>query len=169
VTPAATWVTAFALLVLSARPAMAQRLVAGAGVGAGTGLERSDLVEDHSVRIARTRLEVPVDFRVDEDMGQGLGVVGLFEMAPRASVGADVRYLRWLGGSLVGFAGICGVFAPRTLFGVDFGVDFYLPARPSKLSLFLEPSFTAMALGSDLPDDRVLLWALVAVGVHADW
>jgi hypothetical protein len=168
VTPKAIWVTAFALFVSFARPVFAQRLLAGAGVGVGSGLERSDVASEHPMRIARTRLIVPIDLRVDEDMNEGLGIVGLFELAPRASVGADIRYLRWLGSSVVGFVGLSGVFAPRTLFGVDFGLSIYLPSRPSKLSLFIEPSFVAFPLGSDLPDDHVLLWALLAVGAHVD-
>lgn len=167
-TPSATRVTAFVLSLSFAPTALAQRLMAGAGVGMGTGFERSDVSEERSLRIARTRLTLPLDFRVDEDPNQGIAVVGLFEIAPRASFGADLRYVRWMGSSVVGFVGLTGVLAPQTLFGVDFGVDFYLPKRPSGLSLFIEPSFTALPLGGDLPDDHVLLWALVAIGVHVD-
>lgn len=167
-TPKATRVTALLLSLTVARAAFGQRLLAGAGVGIGSGLERSDVSEERPLRIARTRIIVPVDLRIDEDPKQGLGLVGLFEVAPRVSVGADLRYIRWFGGNVVGFVGVTSVLAPETLFGVDFGLDFYLPKRPSDFALFLEPSFAAMMLGSDLPDDRVLLWALIAVGVHAD-
>ena len=167
-TPKATTVTALLLSLTATRTAFAQRLLVGAGVGVGSGLERSDVSEEQPLRIARTRIIVPIDLRIDEDPKQGLGVVGLFEVAPRVSVGADLRYIRWFGGNVTGFVGVSSVLAPETLFGVDFGIDFYLPKRPSAFALFLEPSFAAMLTGTDLPDDRVLLWALIAVGVHGD-
>ena len=167
-TPKATRVTALLLSLTVARAAFGQRLLIGAGAGVGSGLERSDVSEERPLRIARTRIIVPIDLRVDEDPKQGIGVVGLFEVAPRVSLGADLRYLRWFSGSVVGFVGVSGVLAPETLLGIDVGLDFYLPKRPSGLSLFIEPSLAAMVLGSDLPDDRVLLWALIAVGAHAD-
>ncbi len=167
-TRAATRVTAFLLSLSFAHTAFAQRLTVGAGVGLGTGLERSDVSAERSMRIARTRLVVPIDFHIDEDPANGWAVAGLFEFAPRTSFGVDLRYLRGFSPSVVGFAGLTGVLAPQTLFGVDFGVDFYLPKRPSGLSLFIEPSFTALPLGGDLPDDHVLLWVLVAVGAHVD-
>jgi hypothetical protein len=168
VTRRATCVTALVLSLSLSSNAFAQRLLAGAGVGIGSGLERSDVSEKRPLRAARTRLIVPIDVRIDEDMDEGFAVVGLFEIAPRASLGVDLRYLRWVGSNVVGFVGVSSVLAPRTLFGVDFGISFYLPARPSRLSLFIEPSFAALPLGSDLPDDRVLFWALLAVGAHAD-
>jgi len=168
VTPAATRVTAFLLSLSFAHTASAQRLMLGAGVGLGTGLERSDVSEDRSMRIARTRLIVPIDFHVDEDPANGWAVAGLFELAPRTSFGADLRYVRAISPYVTGFVGLTGVLAPQTLFGVDVGVDFYLPKRTSGLSLFIEPSFAALPLGSDLPDDHVLLWALIAVGAHVD-
>jgi hypothetical protein len=33
-------------------------------------------------------------------------------------------------------------------------------------ALFLEPSFSALPLGSDLPEDSVLFWALLNVGIN---
>jgi hypothetical protein len=168
VTPKATTVTALVLSLTAARTASAQRLLVGAGVGVGSGIERSDVSEERPMRIARTRIIVPIELRIDEDPKQGLGVTGLFEIEPRVSAGADLRYIRWFGGNVTGFVGVTGVLAPETLFGVDLGIDFYLPKRPAAFSLFLEPSLAAMVLGSDLPDDHVLLWALIAVGVHGD-
>jgi hypothetical protein len=168
VTPKASRLTALVLTLSFAHTALAQQFMAGAGVGIGSGIERSDASEERPMRIARTRIIVPVDLRVDERPNEGFAVVGLVEVQPRVSVGADLRYLRWFGSNVVGFVGLTGVLAPQTLFGVDAGVDFYLPKRPSGLSLFLEPSLVALPLGGDLPDDHVLLWVLIAVGAHAD-
>ncbi len=148
--------------------ARAQRLVLGGGVGLGTGLERSDVLQDRLFRRARTRIIVPFDLRVDEDTSQGIGLVGLFEVEPRVSLGAEVRYMRWIGSHFTGFVGVTSVLAPRTLVGVDVGIDFLIPLGKSGIGIFIEPSLAALPLGSDLPDDNVLLWGLLAVGIHAD-
>ncbi|HKQ70260.1 MAG TPA: hypothetical protein VJT73_13015 [Polyangiaceae bacterium] len=160
--------TVIALLTVT-HNASAQRLMSGGGIGLGTGLERSDDLQDKLFRRARTRIVVPFDFRIDEDMSQGIGVVALFEVEPHVSLGAELRYMRWLGRSFVGFAGVTSVIAPRSLLGVDVGADIYIPFGKSGVSLFIEPSLAALPLGSDLPQDRVLLWLLLSAGIHANF
>jgi hypothetical protein len=155
-------------LVAFAPYARAQRLLLGGGVGLGTGLERSDALQDRLFRRARTRIIVPFDLRVDEDASQGIGLVGLFEVEPRVSLGAEVRYMRWMGSHFTGFVGVTSVLAPRSLVGVDVGIDFHIPFGKSGVGIFIEPSLAALPFGSDLPDDNVLLWGLIAVGLHAN-
>lgn len=157
----------FALLV--ARSAAAQRLVTGGGIGIGSGLQRSDLLVDKLFQRARTRIIAPFDFRNDEDMSQGLGLVLLFEAVPKVSVGVEARYIRWLGKVVSGFVGVPAVIAPKSLVGVDIGVDLNFPLGKAGISLFVEPSVAAMPLGTDLPGDHVLLWVLVSAGIHAQF
>jgi len=157
------------LALLFVRSAAAQRLVTGAGFGIGTGLQRSDILEDRLVQRARTRLMAKFDFRNDEDMSQGIGVVALFEVEPKVSLGVEVRYIRWLGKAVSVFAGVPAILAPKTLVGVDVGVDVSIPLGKSGIALFVEPSLAAMPFGSDLPGDHVLLWGLLAAGVHAQF
>ena len=166
------WTVSLATLVLAlllARTSSAQRLVTGGGIGIGTGLQRSDILQDQMFERARTRIIAPFDFRNDEDMAQGLGLVALFEVEPKVSFGAEARYIRWLGKVVDGFVGVPVVIAPKTLVGVDVGVDLNVPIGKSGLGIFVEPSLSAMFLGTDLPGDHVLLWGLVAVGVHASF
>ncbi|HMI85474.1 MAG TPA: hypothetical protein VK550_15365 [Polyangiaceae bacterium] len=151
------------------RSAAAQRLVSGGGIGIGTGLQRSDLIEEGLFQRARTRIVVPFDFRNDEDMSQGIALVGIFEIEPKVGIGLEARYVRWLGKAFSGFVGIPAIIAPKTLVGVDVGVDLSIPLGKSGVALFVEPSLAAIPLGTDLPGDHVLLWALVSVGVHAQF
>jgi hypothetical protein len=164
------WTVSVATLIvmfLLARGAAAQRLVMQGGVGVGTGLQRSDLVEDKLFQRARTRVMVPFTFRSDEDMGQAIAIVGLLEIEPKVSFGLEARYVRWLGKVVSGFVGIPAIIAPKSLVGVDAGVDFDIPFGNSGASIFIEPSIAAMPLGADLPGNHVLIWALLAAGVHA--
>ena len=161
-------IATFALVLAMTKAASAQRLLLGGGIGLGTGLERSDGLEDKLFRRARTRIIAPLDFRVDEDESQGFSVVGVFEIEPRASVGAEVRYLRWITRRIVGFVGVTTILAPRSLVGVDLGIDLHIPISKGGTSIFLEPSLAALPLGSDLPEDHVLIWGLLALGIHAN-
>ena len=163
--PAVTWATVLGALLFTS-PASSQKLLVGGGVGLGTGLERSDDLPEGLFRRARTRIVVPLDFRIDEAMTDGIGVVGVFEIEPRTSFGADLRYMRWVSSWFIPFAGVSAIVAPKALLGVNVGVDLRLPFGRSGLALFVEPSLSAMALGSDLPEDRVLVWALIAAGIH---
>jgi hypothetical protein len=170
--PMTRWTVSAATVIVMfflARSAAAQRLVSAGGIGIGTGLQRSDLIQDGFVQRARTRIVVPFDFRSDEDMSQGLGLVGIFEIEPKVGFGVEARYVRWLGKVVSGFVGIPAILVPKTLVGVDVGIDVSFPLGKSGMALFVEPSLAAMPLGTDLPGDHLLLWALVAAGVHAQF
>ncbi|MBI5537733.1 MAG: hypothetical protein HY898_33725 [Deltaproteobacteria bacterium] len=156
-----------ALVLLLAAPAMAQTPVLGGHVGATTGMEAGDPGSGQTTfRRARTRVMVGVDGRVDEDLKNGLGLVVFAEIEPHATLGGELRYMRWFSPNVIGFVGATGVFAPRTLLGADFGLQFHLPMAAG-VTVFFEPSFAALPLGTDLPSDRVLVWGLLSGGIHA--
>jgi hypothetical protein len=166
------WTVSLATLLVMfslARFAAAQRLVTGGGIGIGTGLQRSDLIQEGLFQRARTRIVAPFDFRNDEDMSQGIAVVGIFEVEPKVGFGVEARYVRWLGKMVSGFVGVPAIIAPKTLVGIDVGADFSFPLGKSGVALFVEPSLAAMPLGTDLPGDHLLLWGLVSAGIHAQF
>ena len=154
-------------VMLLARGAAAQQMELGWGLGLSTGLERSERLSGEPFRRARTRLFVPLDFRVDEFPQQGFGAVGFAEIEPHASLGGEFRWMRWLSPAFVGFVGVTGVLAPETLLGADVGFQVHLPLGKST-SVFIEPEFAAIPFGSDLPGDKLLLWALLGAGFHAN-
>jgi hypothetical protein len=155
------------VMFLLTRSAAAQRLVTGGGIGIGTGVQRSDLIQDGLVQRARTRIVAPFDFRNDEDMSQGIAIVGIFEIEPKVGFGLEARYVRWFGKVVSGFVGVPAIIVPKTLVGLDVGIDITIPLGKSGVSVFVEPSLAAMPLGTDLPGDNLLLWGLVSAGVHA--
>jgi len=158
--------TVCALLGFASR-AHAQKLLMGADLSLGRGIERSDLLGDQLFRRMRTRLTAGIDGRIDEDRSQGMAVLGFAEIEPHVSFGGELRYLRWLSRGVVVFAGGTGVIAPHTLAGFDVGAQFHIPLDKETTSLYIEPSFAALPLGTDLPGDNVLLWGLLNVGIRA--
>ena len=158
-----------ALLVLAfAGEARAQELVLGANVGGGSGVEGGDPGNGQMrFRRARSRIVGQLEMRIDDDKKNGMGFVFFAEVEPSASVGGSARYLRWLSPNLYLFAGITGAAAPHTLLGAELGMQLHVPMGDT-LSVFVEPSFAALPLGTDLPQDHVLVWGLLTVGVHAN-
>lgn len=148
-----------------AQQASAQTLEVGWGFGVAAGIERSETLGAKEVRRARSRLVFPFDFRVDEEPREGLGLVAFVEVEPHVSLGGEVRYMRWFWPNIVGFVGATGVVAPQSLAGLNFGFQAHLPLGKGT-SLFLEPSFAVLPIGTDLPDNRLLLWGLVCLGLH---
>jgi hypothetical protein len=118
-------------------------------------------------RKARTRVVGQLELRDNSDMKNGLAFVAFAEIEPSSSVGGSARYLRYLTPRFYGFAGLAGTIAPHTLFGGELGAQLQIPLG-SLLGLFVEPSFAAMPFGSDLPEEHVLVWGLVTVGIHAN-
>ena len=160
--------TLLAALSLSAT-ARAQQLVLGGDLGVASGLELGDPGDGSTLaRRARTRLTLGVDGRVDEDLAQGLGAVAWAEIEPHVAVGGELRYVRWITPHVTAFAGGTGEIAPHTLLGGVLGVQalFFLDAKRTRL--VVEPSFSALPLGTDLPGDKPLLWALLSVKLHAN-
>lgn len=135
-------------------------------LGAGDGLEGGNAGTDHvGWQLARLRLNVGVDLRNEEDAVEGVGFRGFAELQRRGSIGAEVRYSRWLGRGFGAYVGVTGTFAPETLVGATAGATLLLPLG-KKGGLFAEPSFSALPLGGDLPDHSVLFWALLTLGIN---
>jgi hypothetical protein len=156
--------TLFGAMLLAA-PASAEGWTYESFLGLGTGFEGGDGGEGSLAwQRARFRLSGGVDFRSEEMPRDGFGVRAVVEIERRATLGGELRYSRWLGRGFGAYAGLSGTFAPETLFGGTAGVTALIPL--GRAGLFIEPSFSAMPLGSDLPEDSVLLWGLLTVGVN---
>ncbi len=167
--PRTVGIATLAVVSALAIPARAQQLLLGGGVAASSGVEGGDAgAGETQFRRARTRLSLQLDGRIDEDPREGLGVVVYADVEPHAGVGAELRYLRWLGPRTVAFVGVTSVIAPRTLFGGELGAQLRFPVGKQGPVLFVEPSFAALPLGTDLPGDRPVIWALLGVGIHVD-
>lgn len=134
--------------------------------GLATGLEGGDDGDGElSWRRARTRIVAGAELRSDEGPGTGWGFRAFAEIEKRGSLGAEVRYTLWPSEHFGAFAGATGTVTPETLFGGVFGARFLIPAGKG-LSIFLEPSFSAVPVGSDLPGDSPLYWVLFTGGVR---
>jgi len=147
------------------REAKAEELLMDGNFGIGSGLEGGDPGTGLTWRRARFRVLGGVDLRSDEGPADALGLRAFVEVEKRASVGAEVRYERWMARDFGVWAHLTGTIAPESLFGGGFGCTAIIPFG-KKVGLFIEPSFQAMPLGSDTPDDEVLIWALLSAGVR---
>ncbi len=145
----------------------AQELVLTGELGLGSGVEGGTVDGQTEWQRARTRLTAGSTFHVDEFPEEAWGFRAFVEFEPRAGVGAEGRYLRWLSDSFGAYAGVTAAFAPETLFGGGIGLEFNIPLA-EKTRLYVEPSFTALPLGTDLPSGSVLMWGLLSVGVSLD-
>lgn len=152
-------------LVALTHQAHAEELLMDGNFGLGTGLEGGDPGNGMQWRRARLRVLGGVDWRSDEDQADAFGLRAFVEVEKRASVGAEVRYERWMARDFGVWAGLTGTVAPETLFGGGFGCTAIIPFG-KKVGIFIEPSFQAMPLGSDTPGDGVLIWGLINAGVR---
>lgn len=126
----------------------------GASGGGGVGWQR-----------ARTRLILGLDLGNDEHGADAYGVRAFVELERSLSVGAEVGYLRWVLPELSLFVGGVAVLAPSTLFGATAAGNYTFPLG-KRLGLSILASFSALPLGSDRPDDGVVVWALLGVGIR---
>jgi hypothetical protein len=164
--------SAFAAIAVSAAlvsfscPARAEGWMMDATAELGTGLEGGDPGGGNiEWRRARTRILAGFDLRSDEDEEQSFGVRAFAELERRGGVGGEVRYERWLGRALGGFVFATGLVAPETLVGAGFGATFVIPFG-KRAGFAIEPAFAALPLGSDVPDDSVVMWATLTLGVR---
>jgi hypothetical protein len=149
------------------RPAENEYLI-DADFGLGSGLEGGDPGSGRLAwRRARLRVETGIDLRTDEARADALGLRAFIELEKRGSLGAEVRYERWLTRSVGVYAGLIGTVAPETLFGGGVGGTLVIPFG-RRVGLYLEPSFHAMPLGSDLPSKSVLIWGLFSAGLKLE-
>lgn len=152
--------------IFLARPARAESWLLDAEIGLGTGLEGGN-ADGQGIdwQRARTRVVAGFEMRVDESETEGVAFRAFTEIEQRASIGAEARYVRWMSRGFGLYVGALGTIAPRTLFGGGVGARFVIPFG-KRVGLFLEPSFNALPLGSDLPDDTVPLWVLGSAGLR---
>jgi len=155
----------FALSTAMSRPSRAEELLMDGNFGIGSGIEGGENGAGLMWRRARMRVLGGVDLRSSEGPADALGFRAFVEVEKRASVGAELRYERWMARNFGVWASLTGTVAPETLFGGGFGCTAILPFG-KKVGLFIEPSFQALPLGTDTPGNGVLIWGLLSAGVR---
>lgn len=158
-------VSTLAAAIFLALPAHAEEQLIEGQVGLGTGMEGGDSQGTMAWRRARARVVAGVDLRTDEDEAEGLGFRVFAEVEKRATVGGEARYEYWPSHGIGAYGGLIGTFAPETLFGAGVGVTLVVPMG-RRAGIFIEPSFSALPLGSDLPGKNVLVWGLLSAGLR---
>mgnify|MGYP001408296973 CR=1 FL=1 len=135
-------------------------------LGVGTGLEGGD---DGSGKLAwrraRTRVSAGFELRSDEEADQGYHFRAFAELEKRGGVGGEARFALWPSQKLGLFAGATAVITPETLVGAGVGARFLIPLG-KRAGVVVEPAFYALPLGSDLPGDSPVYWALLSAGVR---
>ncbi|MGC4092265.1 MAG: hypothetical protein QM756_31160 [Polyangiaceae bacterium] len=147
-------------------PAHAEEWMLEGVAGLGSGVEGGvPGTPNLAWRRARTRVLAGFDMRSDEAEKDSFGLRAFAEIERRGGVGAELRYERWLGRGLGGYVFATGTIAPETLVGAGFGATFVIPFG-KRAGVFIEPAFAALPLGTDVPDDSVILWATLSLGVR---
>ncbi len=153
------------LTVLTPEAARAEGWLTDGVFGIGSGVQGGDPgTGSVAWSRARTRLFSGIDLRSDESQSSGMGFYGFVEIERRATLGAEVRYQRWWTPTIGFHVGAIGTIAPETMVGIGAGARFGFPIG-NKATLFVEPGLAAFPLGSDLPDDSVLVWGSIAGGI----
>ncbi len=133
--------------------------------GIGSGLEGGDSGTGKlGWRRARLRISTGVDLRDDEDEADALGFRAFAEVEKRATFGGEARYERWISHNVGAYAGVIGVVTPETLFGGSAGATIVVPLG-KRAGLYLEPSFSVLPVGADLPSTGPLIWILFSAGI----
>jgi hypothetical protein len=133
--------------------------------GVGSGMEGGDSgLGKLGWRRARLHITTGVDLRDDESQADALGFRAFAEIEKRATFGGEARYERWISHNVGVYGGLIGVVSPETLFGGSVGATVVVPLG-KRAGLFLEPSFSVLPVGSDLPSTGPLIWLLFSVGI----
>ena len=127
------------------------------GIEGGSGAVRG-------VRRTRTTFRAGAELWIDERPEDRVGVSALVEMEPRATVGADLRYMR-LFGDLVLHAGAVGVVAPNWMIGTTFG-GAYRIGFAKRFAVSVGPTINVYFYGGDLPKDQILWQAMLTAGLR---
>jgi hypothetical protein len=152
-------------IILVPRGASAQQYLIGASGEVASGVEGGTALK--GFQVARTRLRLGVDARVDEFPLDIFGVGLLAEIEPHASFGIDARYIRRVGNKFELNVGAIAYVAPSTLLGPSAGFKYRLLLSPST-AFTVGPEVNVFVLGSDLPDGTIIWQGLLQVGIHAD-
>ncbi|MBM4358942.1 MAG: hypothetical protein FJ096_12630 [Deltaproteobacteria bacterium] len=119
------------------------------------------------VRRTRTTLRLGAEGFIDDEPKHALGVGALIELEPRASFGADVRYLLRFRDEMVLQAGAVAILAPENLLGVSFGYAYRLRVGRG-VEVNLNPLVNVFFLGGDLPKDTAIWQATLSAGARID-
>ncbi len=158
-------VTTLFCAIFLASSAHAEGYLVDGNFGLGTGLEGGDTGTGKlGWRRARLHITTGIDLRDDEDEADALGFRAFAEIEKRATLGGEARYERWISHNVGAYGGVIGVVTPETLFGGTVGADVVIPFG-KRAGLFLEPSFSVLPVGSDLPSSGPLLWFLFSAGI----
>lgn len=135
-------------------------------VGIGTGVEGADPgIGAVQWQRARTRLQLGGEWRGSESTGEAWGLHGLFELERSGSVGAELRYRRFMESGFGGFVGPIAILRPESLYGLHGGLSYHLNIK-RKVGLLFEGGFAGFPLGSDRPNiDSVVMWGTFSVGL----
>lgn len=154
-----------ALLLVSSTARAAEGWLMDGIFAVGTGLQGGDPGSGSVAwRRTRTRVLSGVDLRYDESQSNGMGFYGFAEIEQRPSVGFEIRYQHWWTPTLAFHGGFLGTVLPESMLGIGVGARLGFPIG-KKATLFLEPGFAAFPLGSDLPQNNVILWATLSGGI----
>lgn len=158
-----------AAAVASAAPtaAPAQELHVAGAADVLAGIEGGGSGYAAGVRRTRTTLRLGIEGHVDEQPKHWLGVGALVEVEPRASFGADLRYLLRFRETMVLQAGVTTLLAPNNLIGATFGYAYRLPLGTG-VELDVNPNVNVYFLGGDLPKDSAIWQGMLALGARID-
>lgn len=151
--------------IFLAKTAHAEGYLVDGDFGIGSGLEGGDTgTGKFGWRKARLHITTGIDLRDDESEADALGFRAFAEIEKRATLGGEARYERWISHTVGAYGGLIGVITPNTLFGGTVGADVVIPLG-KRAGLFLEPSFSVLPVGSDLPSSGPLIWFLFSAGI----
>jgi hypothetical protein len=151
---------------LAPRTAAAQQYLLGGSGELGSGIEGGPPGAP-AFSLARLRLRVALDVRVDEFPADIYAVGMLIELTPHSAFGFDVRYARRLGLKFEVNAGGVAYIAPESLFGPSAGLKYRMPLSATT-HVTLGPEANVFVIGSDLPSGTIIWQVLVQAGFHAD-
>ncbi len=154
-----------ALALLWPSTLLAQSWVSDVQLSLATGLEGADTGLGLGWQRARTRVVLGVDLGNDETGNEAYGARAFVEMERSVSVGAELGYVRWVIPELNLFFGGVAVLAPETLFGGTAAITYLIPLG-KRVGVPIWSSLNALPLGSDRPDDGVVVWVLLGVGIR---
>jgi len=145
--------------------ARAQQYLIGASAAASSGIEGGGAAG--GFQRTRTRVRLGGDLRIDESPDDIFEFAAIAEIEPHSGFGADARYARAAGSHFLVEAGLLGIVAPASLYGVCAGLTFRLPLSKAT-QLLAGPEADFFFLGSDLPDGTVIWQFRLQGGLRVD-
>jgi hypothetical protein len=157
-----------AVLVDAPGAARASGPLFGAFVEAAGGIDLAGGKGIFLAQRSRTQVRLGATLRLDGLPRDALFVAALVEVEPRPSLGFDVQWAHHVLPVLSVQAGVTGVAAPETLFGVTGGARLRIPLG-SRFRITAGPQVSGYFLGGDLPDGSVIVQTLLLLGTHVDF